>query len=109
METRATLKSARVSARKARLVARNVVGLEAAKALDILEFTPQKAAFILRQVLFSAISNSANNSSIDPDALVVQEIIVNQGPSWKRFLPRAQGRASQIKKRTSHITVILAD
>ena len=98
-----------MSPRKARLVARNVVGLEAAKALDILQFTPQKAAFILRQVVYSAISNSVNVSSIDPDALVVKEVIVNEGPSWKRFLPRAQGRASQIKKRTSHITVILAE
>lgn len=109
METRATLRGVRLSPRKARLVARNVVGLEAAKALDVLQFTPQKAAFVLRQVLYSAISNSANNTSIDPDALVVKEIIVNEGPSWKRFLPRAQGRASQIKKRTSHITVILAE
>ena len=109
METRATLKSVRVSPRKARLVARNVVGLEAAKALDVLQFTPQKAAFILRQVLYSAIFNSANISVLDPDALMVKEIIVNEGPSWKRFLPRAQGRASQIKKRTSHITVILAE
>ena len=109
MQTRATLKSVRVSPRKARLVARNVVGLEAGKALDILRFTPQKAAFILRQVLYSAISNSANFSYIDPDALMVKAIIVNEGPSWKRFLPRAQGRASQIKKRTSHITVILAE
>ncbi len=109
METRATLKGVRVSPRKARLVARNVVGLEAAKALDVLQFTPQKAAFILRQVLYSAISNSANVSSIDPDALMVKEVIINEGPSWKRFLPRAQGRASQIKKRTSHITVILAE
>ncbi|MDR2488632.1 MAG: 50S ribosomal protein L22 [Desulfovibrio sp.] len=109
METRATLKGVRVSPRKTRLVARNVVGLEAAKALDILQFTPQKAAFVLRQVLYSAVSNGANVSSIDPDALMVKEIIVNEGPSWKRFLPRAQGRASQVKKRTSHITVILAE
>ena len=109
METRASLKGVRVSPQKARLVARNVVGLEAAKALDLLQFTPQKAAVILRQVLYSAISNGADTSSLDPDALIVKEIIVNEGPSWKRFLPRAQGRASQIRKRTSHITVILAE
>jgi large subunit ribosomal protein L22 len=109
METRASLKGVRVSPRKTRMVARNVVGLEAAKALDVLQFTPQKAAVILRQVLYSAISNSTNTSSLDPDTLMVKEIIVNEGPSWKRFLPRAQGRASQIKKRTSHITVILAE
>lgn len=109
METRASLKGVRLSPRKARLVARNVVGMDASKALDVLQFTPQKAAGIIRKVLYSAISNSANNTSIDADSLVVKEIIVNEGPSWKRFLPRAQGRATQIIKRTSHITVILAE
>ena len=109
METRASLKGVRLSPRKARLVARNIVGMDASKALDILQFTPQKAAGIIRQVLYSAVSNSANNTSIDADNLVVKEIIVNEGPSWKRFLPRAQGRATQIIKRTSHITVILAE
>ena len=108
METRATLKAARLSPRKARLVARNVVGMDAAKALDVLKFTPQKAAGIIRQVMYSALSNS-NGTSIDPDALMVKEIIVNEGPSWKRFMPRAQGRATSIIKRTSHITVILAE
>jgi large subunit ribosomal protein L22 len=108
METRATLKSVRLSPRKARLVARNVVGMDAAKALDVLLLTPQKAAGIIRKVMYSALSNS-NEMSIDQDALIVREIIINEGPSWKRFLPRAQGRATQIKKRTSHITVILAE
>jgi large subunit ribosomal protein L22 len=109
METRATLKSVRLSPRKARLVARNVVGMEVSNALDILMFTPQKAAGVIRQVMYSALSNSLNNTSMDPDMLMVKEIIINEGPSWKRFLPRAQGRATQIKKRTSHITVILAE
>ena len=109
METRATLKGVRLSPRKARLVARNVVGMDAGKALDVLRFTPQKAAVIIRQVMYSALSNGTNNMSMDPDVLKVKDIIVNEGPSWKRFLPRAQGRASQIIKRTSHITVILAE
>ncbi|MDL2267985.1 50S ribosomal protein L22 [Desulfovibrio sp. OttesenSCG-928-G15] len=109
METRASLKAVRLSPRKARLVARNVVGMDAAKALDVLKFTPQKAAAVIRQVMYSALSNSNNNTSIDPDTLVVKQIIVNEGPSWKRFLPRAQGRATSIVKRTSHITVILAE
>lgn len=109
METRATLKAVRVSPRKARLIARNVIGMDAAKALDTLQFMPQKAAGVIRQVMYSALSNSANFSSIDPDALMVKRVIVNEGPSWKRFLPRAQGRATQIIKRTSHITVILAE
>jgi large subunit ribosomal protein L22 len=108
METRATLKAVRLSPRKARLVARNVVGMDAAKALDVLKFTPQKAAGIIRQVMYSALSNSST-TSIDPDTLMVKEIIVNEGPSWKRFMPRAQGRATSIVKRTSHITVILAE
>ncbi len=109
METRASLKGVRLSPRKARLVARNVVGMEASKALDVLQFTPQKAAGVIRQVLYSAISNGANNMSMDTDSLIIKEILVNQGPCWKRFLPRAQGRATQIKKNTSHITVILAE
>jgi large subunit ribosomal protein L22 len=108
-EIRATLKAVRLSPRKARLVARNVVGMEAAKALDILRLTPQKAAGVIRKVMYSALSNCANDTSIDEDALIVKKIIINEGPSWKRFLPRAQGRATQIKKRTSHITVILAE
>ncbi|MDR1489979.1 MAG: 50S ribosomal protein L22 [Desulfovibrio sp.] len=109
MESRATLKAVRLSPRKARLVAANVVGMDVSKALDILRFTPQKAAGVIRSVMYSALSNSSSNTSIDPDTLVVRRIIVNEGPSWKRFLPRAQGRASSIRKRTSHITVILAE
>jgi large subunit ribosomal protein L22 len=108
MEAKATLKAVRVSPRKARLVAANVVGCPAEKALDILKFTPQKAAGIIRQVLYSALCN-AEEYAADADNLFVKRVIVNQGPSWKRFLPRAQGRATQIKKRTSHITVILAE
>jgi large subunit ribosomal protein L22 len=108
MESRATLKAVRLSPRKARLAARNVIGLETSRALDILRFMPQKAAGILRKVVYSALSNSAE-MSLDPDTLVVRHIIINEGPSWKRFMPRAQGRASSIKKRTSHITVILAE
>ncbi|MDL2279208.1 50S ribosomal protein L22 [Desulfovibrio sp. OttesenSCG-928-G11] len=109
METRATLKGVRLSPRKARLVARNVTGMDVTKALDVLKFTPKKSAAIIRQVMYSALSNSVNNTSIDPDSLVVKQIIVNEGPGWKRFLPRAQGRATTIIKRTSHITVILAE
>jgi ribosomal protein L22, bacterial type len=109
METRAHLKAVRLSPRKARLVARNVVGMDAQKALDVLQFTPQKAAGIIRGVLYSALSNGMNNASLDADNLFVKEIIINEGPCWKRFLPRAQGRATSIRKRTSHITVILAE
>ncbi len=111
---RATLKAVRVSPRKASLVARNVVGKRVGDALNILQFTPQKAAGLIRQVMYSALSNASNNDphqkgGIDVDGLVVKQVIVSEGPSWKRFMPRAQGRATQIIKRTSHITVILAE
>ena len=111
---RASLRAVRVSPRKAALVARNVIGLPVEKALDILQLTPQKAAGLIRQVMYSALSNASNNpnhtrAGVDADALVVKNVIVSEGPSWKRFLPRAQGRATQIIKRTSHITVILAE
>lgn len=111
---RASLKAVRVSPRKAALVARNVIGLPVGEALDILQFTPQKSAGLIRKVMYSALSNATENGNhqgagIDADALIVQNVIVTEGPSWKRFMPRAQGRASQIIKRTSHITVILAE
>ncbi len=110
----ASLRAVHVSPRKAALVARNVIGLPVEKALDTLQFTPQKAAGLIRQVMFSALSNATKNpnhtrAGVDVDALVVKNVIVSEGPSWKRFLPRAQGRATQIIKRTSHITVILAE
>ncbi|MBQ9536763.1 MAG: 50S ribosomal protein L22 [Desulfovibrionaceae bacterium] len=97
----------RVSPRKTRLVARNITGLGIDKATEILRFTPNKAARILQRLLKSAVSN-AENASFDLDEMIVKEIVVNEGPSWKRFMPRAQGRASKIHKRTSHITVILS-
>ena len=108
METRAVLRGVSLSPRKARLVAKNVKGRSAGEALDMLKFTPQKAAGIIRQVLYSAISNADNVHGLDADELMVKEVLINEGPSVKRFLPRAQGRATQIIKRTSHITVILA-
>ncbi len=109
MESRATAKFQRVSPQKARLVARNVQGLRVEKALNILRFTPNKSAGILYGVMKSALSNADQLGGVDVDAMVVKEILVNEGPSWKRFLPRAQGRANRISKRTSHITVILAE
>ncbi len=110
----ASLKAVRVSPRKASLVAHNVVGMRVGEALNVLQFTPQKAAGLIRQVMYSALSNATNNQNhvtagIDVDGLIVKNVIVSEGPSWKRFLPRAQGRATQIIKRTSHITVILAE
>lgn len=99
----------RVSPRKTRLVAQNVKGMPVEDAMNLLRFTPNKPAGILFDVLRSALANAQQMPGVDVDAMVVQQIVVNEGPTWKRFLPRAQGRATGIRKRTSHITVILAE
>ena len=108
MEYKAIAKYQRVSPRKTRLVAQNVKGLPVEDALNMLKFTPNKPAGVLYGVVRSALAN-ANQSNIDVDSMIVKEVIVNEGPTWKRFMPRSQGRAMHIRKRTSHITVILAE
>ena len=108
-ESKATAKFVRVSPRKTRLVARNVKGMPVEAAMNLLRFTPNKPAGVILGVVRSALANAEHNASMDVDALVVKEILVNEGPTWKRFMPRAQGRATNIHKRTSHITVILAE
>ncbi len=109
MESKAIAKFQRVSPRKTRLVARNVVGLEVEAAINILRFTPNKPAGVLLSTVKSALANASQLGGVNVDAMVVKEIVVNEGPMWKRFMPRAQGRATKIHKRTSHITVILAE
>ena len=109
MEAKAIAKFIRVSPRKTRIVAKNVVGRPVEDALNILRFTPQKGAQVIREVMRSALANAEHNTNMNVDALVVKEILVNEGPTWKRFMPRAQGRATSIRKRTSHVTVILAE
>ena len=109
MESKAIAKYQRVSPRKTRLVARNVLGLEVGDAMDLLRYTPNKPAGVLYGVVKSALANASQLGGIDVDAMVVKEIVVNEGPTWKRFMPRAQGRATKIHKRTSHITVIIAE
>lgn len=108
MESKAIAKYQRVSPRKTRLVAQNVKGLPVEDALNMLKFTPNKPAGVLYGVVRSALAN-ASQSNIDVDAMIVKDVIVNEGPTWKRFMPRSQGRAMHIRKRTSHITVILAE
>lgn len=108
MESKAIAKYQRVSPRKTRLVAQNVKGLPVEDALNMLKFTPNKPAGVLYGVVRSALAN-ATQSNIDVDSMIVKDIIVNEGPTWKRFMPRSQGRAMHIRKRTSHITVILAE
>jgi large subunit ribosomal protein L22 len=109
MEVAARLKGARISAQKARLVADQVRGLPVEKALDLLEFSPKKAAHIVKKVLDSAIANAENNEGADVDELKVSSIYVDEGMTMKRMRPRAKGRADRIFKRTCHITVKVAD
>ncbi len=107
MEAKAVAKFVRVSPQKARLVAANVKGKPVEDALNILKFTPKKAARLIEKVLASAIANAEHNANLDVDSLVVKEVRIDGGPSWKRIRPRAMGRAYRIIKRTSHITVVV--
>lgn len=108
METRAVAKYTRISAQKARLVARNVQGKRVEDAINILTFTPKKAATLINKVLHSAVAN-AEQAGVEVDNLVVKQVIVDEGPTLKRIMPRAMGRANRILKRTSHITVVVAE
>ena len=109
MEVRSTYKYARISAFKAREVTREIQGLPVSAALDLLTFTPKKAAFLISKTLKSAIANAENNANLKPDGLVVKEAIVGEGPTVKRIMARARGSASRILKRTSHIRIVLSD
>ena len=109
MEARAVSKYIRVSPRKARSVGNMVKGKKIDVALGILKMTPYKGSEIIFKVLTSAIANAENNYDMDKENLVVANILVDQGPTIKRFKPRAQGRADLMRKRTSHITVIVGD
>ncbi len=82
-------------------------GKEVEKALDILKFTPKRSAAIVDKVLKSAIDNAENTQSVDVDRLYVKRALVDEGGMWKRFMPRAMGRATRVQKRLSHITVVI--
>jgi len=109
MEVRSIYKYARISPFKVREVTREIQGLPVSAALDLLAFTPKKAAFLIGKTLKSAIANAENNANLKPDGLVVKEAIVGEGPTLKRIMPRARGSASRILKRTSHIRIVLSD
>lgn len=109
MEAIAKHKFARGSAQKARLVVDQIRGLHVEKALEILTFSNKSAAVLVKKVLDSAIANAEHNEGADIDELIVKTIMVDDGPTMKRIKPRAKGRADRILKRTSHITVIVAD
>ncbi|WP_319472020.1 50S ribosomal protein L22 [uncultured Pseudodesulfovibrio sp.] len=109
MEAKAVAKYIRVSPRKTRLVAENIKGKGVEDALNILRFTPKKPAKILSKVLYSAISNAEQMPGVDVDSLIVDTVMINEGPTWKRIQPRAMGRAYRIRKRTSHITIVVKE
>jgi large subunit ribosomal protein L22 len=109
MEVKAELKSTRISAFKCRDVARHIQGLPALGALDLLQFYPQKAARLIGKTLKSAIANAENNNSLDPANLVVKSALIGEGPTLHRFNSRARGSADAIRKRTSHIKIILTE
>ncbi len=109
MKVSAKLSNAHISPQKARLVVDQVRGMAASKAVYLLEFSPKKAAHLVGKVLNSAIANAEHNLGADIDELFVQSICVDEGPVAKRFSARARGRANRIVKRTSHITVVVAD
>jgi large subunit ribosomal protein L22 len=109
METSAKHRHAKISAQKCRLVADQVRGLPVEKALTMLTFSNKKAAVLVRKVLESAIANAEHNDGADIDELKVASIFVDVGPSMKRMRARAKGRGNRIVKRTSHITVTVAD
>jgi len=109
MEVRAVSKYVRISPQKVRKVVGDIKGKPVESGLQKLKFMPQKAANILEKIIRSAVANADQNADIDIDMLVIQNITADQGPSLKRWKARARGRGTRILKRTSHITVILAE
>ena len=109
MQVTSTYRYARISAFKAREVTREIQGRSASDALDLLTFSPKKAAVMVRKTLKSAIANAENNADLKVDTLLVKEAVVGEGPTFKRFRARARGSASPLRKRTSHIRIVLAD
>ena len=107
MEAKATLKYARISARKVKIVADLIRGKNVDEALAIVKFTPKASSDIIEKLLKSAIANAENNNGMSVENLYVEECYANKGPTMKRIRPRAQGRAYRIEKRMSHITIVL--
>ena len=108
-EARATLKFARISSRKVKIVADLIRGKDAKEALAIVKFTPKASSEIIEKLLKSAIANAENNHGMKSNNLYVAEIYANQGPTMKRIRPAAKGSAVRIRKRTSHITIKLRE
>ncbi len=106
---RAELRHARISARKVKIVIDTIRGKSAKEAIAILKYTNKAAAPVVEKLVKSAMANAVNNHGMDESKLYIAEIYANQGTTMKRIMPRAQGRANRIRKRTSHITVVLKE
>lgn len=109
MEAKAQSKMVRISSRKVKLVIDLVRGKDVGEAIAILRLTPKAASPVVEKLIRSAVANAEHNYNMDIDNLFVKEIFVGEGPTLKRFRPRAQGRATAINKRTSHITAVVAE
>ncbi|MBE4906602.1 50S ribosomal protein L22 [Cytobacillus suaedae] len=109
MQAKAVANTVRIAPRKARLVIDLIRGKQVGEAVAILRHTPKAASPIVEKVLNSAIANAEHNYEMDANNLVITDAFVNEGPTLKRFRPRAMGRASQINKRTSHITIVVSE
>jgi large subunit ribosomal protein L22 len=109
MEVKAIHRFARMSAFKVRDVTREIQGRPVAAALDIVAFSPKKAAFLVQKALKSAVANAENNHTLRADKLVVKEAVAGEGPTMKRFIPKARGSAGPIRKRTCHIFITVSD
>ncbi|MDP8219579.1 MAG: 50S ribosomal protein L22 [Candidatus Theseobacter exili] len=109
MEAKAVAKYIRISPRKARLVADMIRGKSVIEAVSTVRFCNKKAAGFLGKVLLSAVANAKQTSGSEEEVLTVKSVFVDEGPTLKRFMPRAMGRATRIRKRTSHITIVVDD
>lgn len=108
-QAKAVARYVRIAPRKARLVIDLIRGKSVGEALAILKFTPRAASPIIEKVLKSAVANAEHNYNLSSENLIVSKALVDEGPTMKRFRPRAQGRASRINKRTSHITLVVSE
>ncbi|TDM40534.1 50S ribosomal protein L22 [Macrococcoides goetzii] len=109
MESKAVARTIRIAPRKVRLVLDLIRGKEVAEAIAILKLTNKASSPVVEKLLMSALANAEHNYDMNIDTLIVKEAYANEGPTLKRFRPRAQGRASAINKRTSHITIVVGD
>ncbi len=109
LQAQAKLRSLRITPHKTRLVANLVRGKDVDVAEDILAFTPKRSAKHILQLLRSAKANAVNNHNMLEDSLFIAQILINEGPTFKRYLPRARGRADMLRKRTCHVTIVLEE